>query len=93
MLFCPDTFESCSVANLLSLGNTLARVANNSVLATVIHQIFVNWKECAFLTKAGQFFSRFSLWWESQPASDNTENVCLDTAVGNGLRVTGESSA
>lgn len=59
MLFCPDTFEGCSVANLLSLGNTLARVANNSVLAKLIHQIFVNWKERVFLTKAGQFFLCF----------------------------------
>lgn len=59
MLSYPDTFESCSVVNLLSLGNTLARVANNSVLAKVIHQILVNWKECSFPTKAGQFFLCF----------------------------------
>lgn len=57
--FYPDTLESCSVANLSSLGNTLATGANNTVLAKVIHQIFVNWKECTFLTKAGPFFLCF----------------------------------
>lgn len=79
--------------NLLSLGNTLARVANNSVLAKIIHPIFVNWKECTFLAKAGQLFSFFPPLWESWEALDNMADVCLVTAVGDGLRVTAKSSA
>lgn len=72
----------------------MAKVANNSVLAKVIHQIFVNWKECTFLAEAGQFFSFLPPLWESWAALDDMmEDVCLVTAVGNGFGATGKSSA
>ena len=91
MLFYANAFESCSLVDLLCPGNTLAKVANNSVLAKVLHQIFVNWKECTFLAEAGQFFPFLPPLWESWPALDDMiEDVCLVTAVGNGFGATGK---